>query len=395
MLTEEELGQLAVDLESDRVERTTTTTDKSKIAKAICAFANDMPRHENPGVFFIGVNDDGTCANLEITDHLLLSLSNIRSDGNIQPLPVMTVQRIRINDCLLAVVTVEPSDNPPVRYNGRCWIRVGPRRAQASTEEERQLTEKRRWGNLPFDMHGRPPATMDDLDMARFAEEYLPASVPPEALAENQRSTEAQMAALRLVTRDGAPTVTAILFLAKDVRQWVPGAYIQFVRHDGPELTDPIKSQHEITGTLVDQLRRIDEVISANVSSALGLSEATHAERPDYPLVALRQLVRNAVLHRNYEQSNAPVRVTWFSDRIEISSPGGPFGQVTRDNFGQPGVTDYRNPTIAEALKAMGFAERFGVGIAVAREALARNGNPAPEFTVEDANILATVKPPQ
>ena len=58
---------------------------------------------------------------------------------------------------------------------------------------------------------------------------------------------------------------------------------------------------------------------------------------PDYPIVALQQLVRNAIMHRDYETSNAPVRITWFNDRIEIQNPGGPFGQVTCENFGTAG----------------------------------------------------------
>lgn len=50
-------------------------------------------------------------------------------------------------------------------------------------------------------------------------------------------------------------------------------------------------------------------------------------------------------MHRSYEGTNAPVRIYWFSDRIEISNPGGPFGQVTHENFDRPGLTDYRTPT--------------------------------------------------
>ena len=53
-------------------------------------------------------------------------------------------------------------------------------------------------------------------------------------------------------------------------------------------------------------------------------------------------------MHRTYEATNAPVRVNWFDDRIEIISPGGPFGSVSDANFGEPGVTDYRNPNLAE-----------------------------------------------
>lgn len=107
---------------------------------------------------------------------------------------------------------------------------------------------------------------------------------------------------------------------------------------------------------------------------------------------ALQQITRNAVLHRTYEGTNAPVRIYWFSDRIEIHSPGGPFGQVSRENFGQPGVTDYRNPHLAEAMKVLGYVQRFGVGIQIAREELRKNGNPMPEFTVEPTHVLATIR---
>lgn len=98
------------------------------------------------------------------------------------------------------------------------------------------------------------------------------------------------------------------------------------------------------------------------------------------------------MLHRTYEGTNAPVRITWFSDRIEIQSPGGPFGQVNRENFGTAGVTDYRNPHLAEAMKNLGYVQRFGMGIPLARNELEKNGNPPPEFVVEDAHVLVLVR---
>lgn len=97
-------------------------------------------------------------------------------------------------------------------------------------------------------------------------------------------------------------------------------------------------------------------------------------------------------MHRSYENTHAPVRVYWFDDRIEIGNPGGPFGAVTQENFGSPGVTDYRNPNLAEAMKVMGFVQRFGVGIPIARAELKRIGSPAPEFLVAPTMTLAIVR---
>ena len=75
-------------------------------------------------------------------------------------------------------------------------------------------------------------------------------------------------------------------------------------------------------------------------------------------------------MHRTYEGTNSPVRVTWYDDRVEILSPGGAFGQVTPETFGRPGITDYRNPTLAEAMKSLGFAERFGIGLQIVRRGI-------------------------
>jgi ATP-dependent DNA helicase RecG len=162
---------------------------------------------------------------------------------------------------------------------------------------------------------------------------------------------------------------------------------------DGVNLTDALLDQREIAGTVADQLRQVDELMRLHIRRPAVIGGPLREETLDYPEEALRQLVRNAVLHRTYEGTAAPARITWFSDRIEIQNPGGPYGQVTRATFGLPGVADYRNPTLAEALKSLGFIERFGVGIAIARDRLSANGNPPPDFTVEDAHILVTVRP--
>jgi len=219
--------------------------------------------------------------------------------------------------------------------------------------------------------------------------------LPAEILAQNQRPAEQQLASMRFATveQQPRPTILGLLVVGKDPRQWLPGAYIQFLRFDGAGLTDPIKDQKEIGGPLVDMLRILDEMFRAHVSVALDITaQSTDSQHPDYPIVALQQLARNAVMHRTYEGTHAPVRITWFNDRIEIQNPGGPFGQVTRQNFGQPGVTDYRNPHLAEAMKNLGYVQRFGIGIPLARKELHKNGNPPLEFVVEDAHVLAMVR---
>ena len=392
MLTDAELIERIKGGETDCVEFAESVRDLDKIREAICAFANDLPNHKAPGLIFIGIRDDGSVADLSINDTLLTKLSGLRDDGKILPFPNMQVDKRKLLGGEIAVIEVTPSDNPPVKFDNRCWIRVGSRRAQASAEEERRLMEKRRWGQLSYDMQGVEGASIDgDLDIGRFMHEYLPYAIPPEVLEENDRDPNEQMLSLRLIIRKNTPTVTAILILGNEPRDWFPGAYIQFVRFEGNESTDPIKSQREIDGTLPDQLRELDNILKVNISVALDPGGKTHVELSDYPYAALRELVRNAVIHRNYEKSNTPVRIYWFSDKVTISSPGGVYGEVSNENFGK-GATSYRNPTIAEAMKNMGFMQRFGIGLPTVHKALKNNGNPQVEFDIQDNFVNATVR---
>ena len=399
MLSDDELLQIINQGESDRVEFTESSgdlnsDDLNKIRKAICAFANNLPNHSAPGLIFIGLADDGSGAGLPIDDKLLQKLGGLRCDGKILPFPVMTVDKRNLCGGAVAVIQVEPSENPPVKVGGRCWIRTGPRRAQATAEEERRLTEKRRWGNLPYDMQGVNGASIEnDLDMLRFTREYLPTAVSADVLEENARDREDQLKALRFMAKNGDPTVTAILILGQNPTDWFPGAYIQFVRFAGTETTDHILDKKEIHGTLPDQLIELDKIFKINISVALDTSGETHMEKPDYPFEALRELARNAVIHRNYEATNTPVRICWLGDRVEIISPGSVYGEVTAENFGKPGSTAYRNPTIAEAMKNLGFMQRFGIGIATADNALQRNDNPPADFKIEDTFIHVTLRP--
>lgn len=224
---------------------------------------------------------------------------------------------------------------------------------------------------------------------------YLKSALAPDVLERNERTVEEQLTATRMLTPgpESVPTVLGVLTIGKDPPSYVPGAYVQFIRFGGVDLTSPIQDAAELSGPLPEMLRMLDEKLLSHISVASDItSSAVEIRTPDYPIAALRQLAYNAVLHRNYDGTAAPVRISWFHDRIEILNPGGPYGQVTRSNFGRPGITDYRNPHLAEAMRCLGYVQRFGVGIAIARSELARNGNPELEFTVEDSNILATVR---
>lgn len=395
--TEEELRQIIATGESDRVEfkESLSSDATTRIREAICAFANDLPQHNKPGLVFVGVKDDRTIVNIAVTDRLLRQLADMKTDGNIVPPPSLTVEKRRLQGKEVAVVIVQPSNSPPVRYKGAIHVRTGPRRDIATSQDERILNEKRRYGTLPFDLHPIPTTDLSDLNLTHFQNEYLTAAFSDEVLAANDRSLHEQLAATKMIDAADKPTATVlgILTIGKNPQDFLPGAYVQFLRINGNEYVDEIIDSQEIRGAIPELLRQLEEKLAAHNRIAVDITTSYTEKRTDlYPIEALHQITRNAVMHRTYEATNAPVHVYWFNDRIEVLSPGGAVGVVTIENFGEPGLVDYRNPNLADAMKTLGFVQRFGVGIPIAKDQLAAAGHPEPEFDISNNFVRVTIK---
>jgi ATP-dependent DNA helicase RecG len=329
---------------------------------------------------------------MEVTDNFLQKLSNYADSGQIVPLPSMTVQKMSLPEGDVAVVEVNPSDMPPIRYRGRVWIRRGSRKAIANEQEERILTEKRVHYARTFDLRPCKGCDRDDLVLDLFQLTYLKAAIAPELVEENNRDMFQQMASLGFwcPTQACATNAGAILF-AQDPLNWFPGAAIQYVRYEGDGLDSDVLDERRFEGDLITVLRELDGFLRTLFPSRPeSISPLKEHIRTPYPILAIRELLMNAVMHRDYE-SNAAVRLYWFSDRIEIQNPGGLYGAVTPETF--PDQNDYRNPKIAEAMKILGYVNTFGRGIARSQRFLFENGNPPVEFHIDEpAFFLATIK---
>jgi ATP-dependent DNA helicase RecG len=390
MINENELMSLLLDLESDMVERKESFSSPDRLSQAICAFANNLSNNKKAGYLIVGARDNGSPSGLKVTDQLLLSLGELRSNGQIQPIPHINVQKCILNNNDYAVVEVMPSDYPPVRYKGTTWVRVGPSRSIASQQEERVLTEKRISNARSYDAHIANEATLSDLSIPLFSA-YRQGAISAETIQENHRSTEEQLASLRFYdTRKNCATNAGILLFGTNPRYYLPGAYIQYLNISGTKLTDDIIDQREISGDLLSILRELETQIRVNIQNTLRPNTLlTESRVADYPEKAIRELLMNAIMHRDY-QSNAPIKFYWFLDRIEIHSSGGPYGNVTMETLET--ASDYRNPIIAEAMKTLGYVERYGSGIQKAQKSLQDNGNPRATFECDGSVFLSIIK---
>lgn len=377
----EEIKSLLTEMESDRIERTVSLTNTDKFAEAICAFSNDFPNHRKPGYLIIGVDDKtGKPSGITVTDDLLKNLSAIRSSGNILPQPAMTVEKYSFEGGDVAVVKVIPAYQSPVRYKGRIWIRTGPSKAVANEVEERILIEKRTSNAKTFDASPFIGTTINDINLNIFKEKYLPNAIDKETFEKNGRDIKLQLASLRLYDiKYDCPTNAGILVLSDDPMYFLPGAYIQYVKFDGIDVSSSISNEKRFVGSLVNVISQVDEFIKNNLvrNKLLPTEGFFMAGKENYPHFALRELLMNAIMHRDYE-SNTPIKLYEFSNRIIIQNTGALYGAANKENF--PNVNDYRNPIIGEALKNLGFVEKFSVGISRAKAKLLENNNPEPKF---------------
>ena len=395
-LTESDVKKIIASGESDRVEfkEILSESTSSSIREAICAFANDLPDHKKPGFVFVGVKDDRTIGNLVVTDLMLQQLASMKTDGNIVPPPSLTVEKRVLQGKEVALMIVQPSNSPPIRYKGSIHVRIGPRRGIATSQDERILNERRQYGDRPFDVHPVSFAALSDLNLSQFEHEYLPQAFDREVLVANERSFEERLATTKMIVSDAdpIPTVLGLLVLGKRTLDHLPGAYIQFLRFAGNEVTDDITDEEAISGTVMDVLRRLDEKLNGHNRTSVDVTSGTRERRVStYPIAAIQQIARNAVMHRSYEGNYTPTRVYWYDDRIEILSPGGVFGSVTIENFGRSGITSYRNPNLAEAMRNLGFVQRYGIGIPLANRLLRQSGHPEMEFNVDMNNVQVTI----
>ena len=222
-----------------------------------------------------------------------------------------------------------------------------------------------------------------------FLNAYRKEAIAADVLASNHREVDEQLAALRFYDlRRRCPTNAALLLSARTSERSCPER-TPISHLDGPSLSDSVVASREFPGDLLKLNRELDALLEGTLSQRpIRTSALRDTVVWDFPKRAVRELLMNAICHRSYE-SNAPVRFYRYSDRIEIQNPGGLYGEASPENF--PRCTDYRNPVIAEALKILGYVNRFGRGVIDAQTALHENGSPPAAFEFQPNFVSAVI----
>jgi ATP-dependent DNA helicase RecG len=188
------------------------------------------------------------------------------------------------------------------------------------------------------------------------------------------------------------PRNYAVLLFGREPQRFVPGAFAVYSAYPGRDRTDPVSRRFEIAGTLLDQARRVQELLDAE---AVMLFDKTNLKAPNaekYPRRALQEAMVNALAHRDYELFD-PVRFTSYKDRIEFISPGSlPFG-VTIEDLRKRSVTPrWRNQSLAWFLSRLQLAQAEGQGIQTIRSTMKAVGCPPPLFDATEVSVSCVLR---
>ena len=188
------------------------------------------------------------------------------------------------------------------------------------------------------------------------------------------------------------PTTGAFVLFAPKPANRFPQCEILADAYEGPRITGRPKGQVGINAplplALEEALKFIDEH-SFHPRRVVGLN---NLRLDEYPTAALREVLVNAVAHRNYEDAARKIFVRVFSDRIEIASPGYPLKPLTPARLRRGGYRPCsRNPLISQTLATLSLMEQRGTGFARMRDAMLDHGLTEPKIEQQDGFFVVTL----
>lgn len=236
------------------------------------------------------------------------------------------------------------------------------------------------------------------IDEARM-ETYLSAvRKERENLAENVSKDE--ILELMGITSDGVPTLAGLMVFSKYPQGYFPQLCITAVSLPGTEMgavgddDERFIDNKRITGAIPDMLEDAVEFVRKNSRIKTIIDDnGRRADKPEYPVKAVREAILNALVHRDYSihTENVPVRIEMYRDRMEIINSGGLYGKISIDALGKV-RPETRNAALANMLELLNITENRYSGIPTMRNEFAKAGLPAPIFSAVHGEFKVIMK---
>lgn len=291
------------------------------------------------------------------------------------------------NEKLLVIILSEtPRENKPCYFSdlgmdkGAC-VRVGNTNRQISEEELRSFLSYTPAYN--FDKRIVSQASINELDNKKI-EEFLNSSAKRKSRSfrEAYNSTTLKNIGILLEYEgDSFPTIAGLLIFSKikpqeydDLSRYI----VRCVRYAGSSASTPIIDTLDIDGTLDNQVDEVLKFIKRNIKTEARIIGSKRIETYEFPELALREVVVNALVHRDYSNKGTYVQIAIYSNRIEVSNPGTLPPGVTIENLKNAQFS--RNNVIAQVMRDMDYMEEFGRGIDLIYSQMSEWNLPEPLF---------------
>ena len=365
-----------------------TSPARDDLADEMIAFAN-----ANGGVLLLGVADDGLLQGMSREQLAALSSLIVEvSTESIEPALLIDVNHRELDGKAFIVVEVPRGDSLHER-SGRSWIRVGASKCRLTGDERMRLAQRRAQARyLWFDRQVVPNTGFETLSERLWAPllSVAGAADPIRGLAN-----------MRLLSRDEADalraTVAGALLCAKTPQEWLPHAVITATHYRGRDRASEQLDAQEIGGPLHWQIADGMRFVARNMRVAARKSPARE-NMPQYSTAAVFEALVNAVAHRDYSMSSRRIRLSMFSDRLEIDTPGQLPNGMTIENMQSSQAT--RNEVIASVFgripvgdvpgsaRRAFLMERRGDGVAIIIKEAQETAGVSPEYSLMSESSL-------
>lgn len=333
------------------------------LAREMVAFANSQG-----GTILLGVNDEAQIEGIDVNKNWEEWVANI-SRNNINPPLVVNYSQEIVNSDLVGIIDVAKGKDKPYQTNKNIFlVRVGSTSRVASQTELMRLFQQA--GVFHFDLTAVSRSTIKDLDINKIASYFQRYDID---LAEEDDLTTL-LKNTDVLTDDGQVTVAGLLIFGMQPQRYLYNCSISYAHYAGNEVNAELLDRKNIEGTLGNQIENALIIIKNNFRE---VSTIQGAKRKILSLVfpdkVLRELLVNAVVHRNYAIGGSRIRILHFVDRLEFISPGRLPNTVTIDKL-KSGVSYAVNPVILKFMENLRFIDKLGRGIPMVIQELKKMG---------------------
>ncbi|MCA9870943.1 MAG: putative DNA binding domain-containing protein [Anaerolineae bacterium] len=357
--------------------------DADRLAETLVAFANG-----DGGTVLLGVGEDGAPVDGLMSDEMEEALQ--AAVLQCRP-PIRTEwEQMETAHGTVAAIRVPRSTELHSLADGRVLIRSGHENHPLGGEQVRQLASGKSSGD--FEMQDVAGAQLADLDN-EIIQDFI-------AHREQKQGRQIKLPQDRLLqqigalTAEGNPTVAGLLLFGLEPQFNLPQSGLTFVRFSGTELRGPgglpgYSRRDEISGPLAQIIERSWTILMQEMRLEAVVTGLRREERTEYPTIAVREALVNAVCHRDYRLTGRRIEIRMFDDRMEIHSPGGLPGYITIDNIVEEHFS--RNPRLVNGLYHWNYIEELGLGVDKMIEAMVQAGHPQPVFKATPHSFTVTL----